>query len=43
MSDDPVFVNAALYPDRADAETDYDTLLDLHAADLVGSYDVAPM
>ena len=41
MSDNPVFVYAAVYADRADADADYDTLLDLHAADLVGSYDVA--
>ena len=43
MSDDPVFVYAAVYADRADAEADYDVLLDLHSADLVGSYDVALM
>jgi uncharacterized membrane protein len=41
MSDDQVFVYAAVYADRADADADYDTLLDLHSADLVGSYDVA--
>ncbi len=41
MSDRPVFVYAATYEDAADAEADYETLLDLHAADLVGSYDVA--
>ena len=39
--DNPVFVYAAVYADRADADADYDTLLDLHSADLVGSYDVA--
>src|SRR6476469_10484215 len=43
MSDNPVFVYAAVYADRADADADYDTLLDLHSADLVGSYDVALM
>jgi uncharacterized membrane protein len=43
MSDDQVFVYAAVYADRADADADYDTLLDLHSADLVGSYDVALM
>ena len=43
MSDDQVFVYAAVYADRADANADYDTLLDLHSADLVGSYDVALM
>ena len=30
-----------LYADREDADGGYDTLLDLHSADLVGSYDVA--
>ena len=41
MSENPVFVYAAVYADRDDADADYDTLLDLHSADLVGSYDVA--
>jgi uncharacterized membrane protein len=41
MSDKPVFVYAATYAERSDAEADYDTLLDLHAASLVGTYDVA--
>jgi uncharacterized membrane protein len=41
MSDDPVFVYAAVYADRADADDDYEALLELHSADLVGSYDVA--
>ena len=41
MSDRPVFIYAATYADRADALADYDTLLDLHAAKLVGTYDVA--
>ncbi len=41
MSDDQVFDYAAVYADRADADADYDTLLDLHSADLMGSYDVA--
>ena len=39
--DNPVFVYGAVYADRADADADYDTLLDLHSAELVGSYDVA--
>jgi len=39
--DDPVFVYGAVYADRDDADADYDTLLDLHSAALVGSYDVA--
>ncbi len=43
MSDDQVFVYGAVYADRADADADYETLLDLHSADLVGSYDVALM
>ena len=43
MSDDQVFVYAGVYADRADADADadYDTLLDLHSADLVRSYDIA--
>lgn len=41
MSNDQVFVYGAVYGDRADADADYETLLDLHAAALVGSYDVA--
>ena len=43
MSDNPVFVYAAVYADRADADLDYEKLLDAHAADLVGTYDVALM
>ena len=39
--DNPVFEYAAVYADRDDADADYDTLLDLHSAALVGSYDVA--
>jgi uncharacterized membrane protein len=41
MSDRPMFVYAAIYASRADADADYEGLLDLHAASLVGSYDVA--
>ncbi|HME02253.1 MAG TPA: DUF1269 domain-containing protein [Solirubrobacteraceae bacterium] len=41
MSDRPVFIYAATYADPARAEADYDTLLELHAAKLVGTYDVA--
>jgi uncharacterized membrane protein len=41
MSDRPVFIYAATYTDRADAFADYEGLLDLHAAKLVGTYDVA--
>jgi uncharacterized membrane protein len=43
MSDDPVFVYAAVYANRQAADADYDLLLDLHHAHLVGSYDVALM
>jgi uncharacterized membrane protein len=41
MSDRPVFIYAATYGDSADAFADYESLLDLHAARLVGTYDVA--
>jgi uncharacterized membrane protein len=41
MSEKPVFIYAATYPDVAGAEADYDALLELHAAKLVGTYDVA--
>ncbi len=41
MSDRPVFIYAATYAEAAGAEADYETLLDLHAAKLVGTYDVA--
>jgi uncharacterized membrane protein len=41
MSDRPVFIYAATYGDRADAFADYESLLDLHAAKLIGTYDVA--
>jgi len=41
MSDKPVFIYAATYANPADAEADYEGLLELHAAKLVGTYDVA--
>jgi uncharacterized membrane protein len=41
MSDRPVFIYAATYADLVGAEADYDALLELHAAKLVGTYDVA--
>ena len=41
MSDRPVFIYAATYANSVLAESDYDTLLELHAAKLVGTYDVA--
>ena len=41
MSDRPVFIYAAMYADPAGAEADYNTLVELHAETLVGTYDVA--
>lgn len=41
MSDRPVFIYAAAYASADDARFDYEALLDLHAAKLVGTYDVA--
>jgi len=41
MSDRPVFIYAATYATPDDAHADYEALLDLHGADLVGTYDVA--
>jgi len=41
MSDRPVFIYAATYAGIDDALADYDALLDLHHAHLVGTYDVA--
>jgi uncharacterized membrane protein len=41
MSDRPIFIYAATYGDRQAAEADYDSLLELHSAHLVGTYDVA--
>ncbi len=41
MSEKPVFIYAATYSNPADAEADYVGLLELHAAKLVGTYDVA--
>jgi uncharacterized membrane protein len=41
MSDRPVFIYAAMYADAVGAEADYESLLALHAAKLVGTYDVA--
>jgi uncharacterized membrane protein len=41
MSDRPVFIYAATYADAAAAENDYDVLIELHEAKLVGTYDVA--
>ncbi len=41
MADRPVFLFAAVYDDIADAEADFLTVVDLHAAGLVGTYDSA--
>ena len=41
MSDRPVFIYAATYAGPDDAEADYEGLLELHEAELVGTYDVA--
>ena len=41
MSDRPVFIYAATYEDRGAALEDYDALIELHRAKLVGTYDVA--
>lgn len=41
MSDRPVFLYAAVYDDVADAEADYEGVLELHAAGLVGTFDAA--
>jgi len=41
MSVRPVFIYAATYASPRDADADYEGLLELHAADLVGTYDVA--
>ena len=41
MSDRPIFIYAATYADRDDALADYEVLIDLHEAKLVGTYDVA--
>ena len=41
MSDRPVFIYAATYAGRDDALADHEVLLDLHAAKLIGTYDVA--
>lgn len=41
MSNRPVFVYAAVYANRDDAQADYEGLLALHDLKLVGTYDVA--
>ncbi len=41
MADRPVFLYAAVYDAAADARADYEAVLDLHAAGLVGTFDAA--
>jgi uncharacterized membrane protein len=41
MSQEPVFLYVAAYDDESAARADYDVLLDLHAAGVVGTYDAA--
>jgi uncharacterized membrane protein len=41
MSEQPVFLYVAAYDDESDARLDYDVLLELHAAGVVGTYDAA--
>jgi uncharacterized membrane protein len=41
MADNPTFLFVAAYASEQDARADYETLKDLHAAGLVGTYDAA--
>ena len=41
MADEPVFLYIAGYDSEADAREDYEVLLELHAAGVVGTYDAA--
>src|SRR6187549_920403 len=41
MSDNPVFLYAAVYDEIADAEADYEAVFDLHAAGAIGTFDSA--
>ncbi|HZV72356.1 MAG TPA: DUF1269 domain-containing protein [Conexibacter sp.] len=41
MADEPVFLYLAAYDSEDDARLDYDALLELHAAGVVGTYDAA--
>jgi uncharacterized membrane protein len=41
MTDNPTFLFVAAYGSEQDARADYETLKDLHAAGLVGTYDAA--
>jgi uncharacterized membrane protein len=41
LSDNPVFLFAAAYDSVADADADFDAVLDLHAAGAIGTFDAA--
>ena len=41
MADRPVFLYAATYDDRADAEADYEAVFELHDAGAIGTFDSA--
>ena len=41
MADRPVFLYAAVYDEIADAEADYESVFDLHAAGAIGTFDSA--
>jgi uncharacterized membrane protein len=41
MAEEPVFLYVAAYDSEADARADYDVLIALHAAGVVGTYDAA--
>ena len=41
MADRPVFLYAAVYDNVDDAQADYESVLDLHAVGLVGTFDAA--
>jgi len=41
MADEPVFLFLAVYDSENDARLDFDVLLELHAAGIVGTYDAA--
>src|SRR5262245_7740236 len=41
MADQPVFIYIAAYASEDDARLDYDILLELHGAGIVGTYDAA--
>ena len=41
MADEPVFLYLAVYDSENDARLDFDVLLELHAAGVVGTYDAA--